>query len=397
MFLSLILLTTSTFVQGELNLTLKSAAYCRNCHEEQYDSWSKTMHRYALNDPVFYTAYVQALEKSGYEARVTCLSCHSPTTRITKDFYCQKSLSFEGVTCDYCHSISNITIEGNEITPVFDLKGNTKYGPEKVENKSNIAAHKIEYKEFFTRSEFCATCHQAYNDYGVPILDTYNEWKNSPYRKMGVQCQDCHMEKIKHVWAGGHGDQLLKAANVTVLVKKLSRDLVEIRVYVTNKGSGHKIPTGTPSREIYLEVNVKDENGRSILLKHFEYRRILIDQYGMELKRDHEMILKSTKVLLDNRILPKETREEKFNVSVPEGVEEISVDATLFYNYQPLLITKTPMLVRMAKDSKTIRIGEGVRFGSETEAISSHGYGLIGLILLISISFLYLMLSRPKG
>ncbi len=213
---------------------------------------------------------------------------------------------------------------------------------------------------------------------------------------MGVECQDCHMEKIKHVWAGGHGDQLLKAANVSVVIEKLSEDLAEVRVYVSNKGSGHKIPTGTPSREIYLEVNIKDENGKSILLRHFNYKRILLDQYGMELKRDHEMILRSTKVLFDNRILPGETRLEKFNVSIPEGIEGISVDATLFYNYQPLLITKTPMLVRMAEDSKTIRIGEE-RFPSETEFASSYGYGLIGLILLISVSFLYLMLSRPKG
>jgi cytochrome c5 len=91
---------------------------------------------------------------------------------------------------------------------------------------SKTDAHASAYSGLHTKSEFCEGCHD-FSINGVPISQTYTEWKEGPYAAEGKQCQDCHMETktaaaakngtirekvYQHFWYGGHTGQFLDNA-----------------------------------------------------------------------------------------------------------------------------------------------------------------------------------------
>ncbi len=69
----------------------------------------------------------------------------------------------------------------------------TKYAGRKPAVES--PAHKIVTNDFFRTTEFCGNCHNEKNPYDVWVKSTQLEWKEGPYSKEGVRCQDCHMPK----------------------------------------------------------------------------------------------------------------------------------------------------------------------------------------------------------
>ncbi len=48
----------------------------------------------------------------GSAARQTCLGCHSPLAAMTGDSALRTKVSWEGVTCDVCHSIREVSLTG---------------------------------------------------------------------------------------------------------------------------------------------------------------------------------------------------------------------------------------------------------------------------------------------
>src|SRR5512138_1436532 len=87
------------------------AAECGLCHQELYRSWRNTFHAQAAANPVFLEE-VDALDTGyGRGMRVLCLSCHAPTTASTMDFSLSRPLSREGVTCDFCHTVSAVDLD----------------------------------------------------------------------------------------------------------------------------------------------------------------------------------------------------------------------------------------------------------------------------------------------
>jgi hypothetical protein len=171
------------------------------------------------------------------------------------------------------------------------------------------------------QSELCATCHTLYtkalNPRGevigqLPEQVPYLEWKHSAFPAEDRSCQACHMPVVReevpmasvlgiprqgvarHSFNGGNFF-MLRMLNeyrtdlgVTALPKELdasirgtvqqlqsvtasvsvdrfvrSGDRVEIDVTVRNL-TGHKLPTGYPSRRAWLDVIVSDASGNQI-------------------------------------------------------------------------------------------------------------------------------------
>jgi hypothetical protein len=48
----------------------------------------------------------------GTSARTVCLECHSPIAVLTNDTSLRQKVSWEGVTCDYCHSLRDVSFSG---------------------------------------------------------------------------------------------------------------------------------------------------------------------------------------------------------------------------------------------------------------------------------------------
>src|SRR5438045_1596112 len=94
------------------------AEKCGSCHEEIYQQWRTTAHAQAATDSVFWTFYQQALRDTGGSVAASCVTCHAPVATVTKELRVTGPVSLpvplsaiakEGVTCDFCHTIS-----GNE-------------------------------------------------------------------------------------------------------------------------------------------------------------------------------------------------------------------------------------------------------------------------------------------
>ena len=199
------------------------------------------------------------------------------------------------------------------------------YGPYEIDTgrttimRSSSAFRPMEGKHIQS-SEMCATCHTLYtkalNAQGQEIGELaeqvpYQEWLHSDYKET-KSCQSCHMPVVpqdvpitnvfgeprpgfsRHIFVGGNfymqrllnryrgemgiaalPQEMDAAANRTVAhLQSQSAKLairnaevrngrVEAEISIENLG-GHKLPTGYPSRRVWLHVTVRDRNGRAI-------------------------------------------------------------------------------------------------------------------------------------
>ena len=108
---------------------------------------------------------------------------------IIDDRGLEKRITWEGVTCDYCHSLK--TVEITESGPRVEVEiGDVKRGPIR---DAESTGHEVAYSELHSRSEVCAPCHEYVNREGVAILSTFSEWHESAAAERGDTCQTCHM------------------------------------------------------------------------------------------------------------------------------------------------------------------------------------------------------------
>ena len=237
-------------------------------------------------------------------------------------------LAMDGVSCTVCHQIKDATLGNavNFSGDLLFDRGRKIYGPHRAPFVHPMERHVNyipTYSPHITRSELCATCHTLF----TPILDnqgtskgempeqvTYLEWKNSGYPARNIQCQDCHFENTEDPQVIASRPPFLNArlpyakhslvgANVFLLnllrdyaqtlnltaepehlrqtfnktLERLQKETVvleadarwsnertmDIRVTVKNQ-SGHKFPTGFPSRRSWIALTIRNEEGQAI-------------------------------------------------------------------------------------------------------------------------------------
>lgn len=344
------------------------SAACAECHSGIYAEWSASMHAHSLDDPVFQAAY---RDVTGAEDRRFCLSCHAPLTQHNRDYDFTQPVTREGVTCDFCHSVTAVGPESVSPKRYTLDPGKTKRGPFHPEELTE-KGHANAYSELHKQAEFCGGCHEVIHSNGFHVMSTYTEWKDGPYPSQGVQCQNCHMPEdvrfpivdphvvpstktvTSHSVLGGHSRiRLENAADLSLLASRKGAE-IEAIAYVTNSESGHALPTGVPARKIVLTARLLDAENRELDRRSMEYRRVLADVEGKEIPNDaiNDMFLRSASVLSDNRIAPKETRRESLTLSAPaEGEAPARVEAELVYEFNPALANGSSMRFVMARQS----------------------------------------------
>lgn len=340
----------------------ESAGKCQYCHIDIYRQWRGSTHALAFENPAYQSVLKQTSRETNGEADAFCVSCHAPIGWLAEevppvDGSGLSEVSRQGVTCDLCHTITELTGLGNasfRVTP-----GNTKFGP--LDDAINTPLHQSEFNRLFTQSEICGSCHQiVHPQNGLVLSATYDEWKESSFGSRRINCQDCHMtpgpgvtkpnpgvaatgapKKREHTWthymtgnnvfamrqAGfeGHAakaEENLKAAAALFLgvPEKLSPyQPARINVRVRNDGAGHYLPTGLSLyKDMWLEVIVTNEQGNVVfrsgtldsngLIQENSviYKKVFGDANGNETKN----LWEAAKVLRDHRIPPQEYADE---------------------------------------------------------------------------------------
>jgi hypothetical protein len=287
-----------------------------------------------------------------------------PTLRLTdaeKD-----PLAMDGVSCTLCHQVveDNFgTIEsfsgGYEIA-----RTRVTYGPYEnplIQPMLNVSGYEPVYSRHIERAELCATCHTLFtpfvDDAGeiageFPEQTPFIEWSHSVYPSRGMTCQTCHMPAIDeairlsnlpphspertpyflHHFVGGNTvmQSILKAnaeeLGVTALDEHLdstsARTLAQLRgstihldggalllndtlrvVCEIENRTGHKFPSGFPSRRAWLHVTVRNNNGDIVFESGALNRSAEISGIDSPYEQHHTIITREDQVQIYEAIL----------------------------------------------------------------------------------------------
>jgi hypothetical protein len=290
---------------------------CANCHGEIYREWLGSAHARSATNPKFLSLYDGGPLEFDNQGHVlsppekwnvlkenpngsdVCALCHAPTLtaakpyfdrgiRIANGVHRESGVHRVGVHCDMCHKVNDVptgkfgTRFGRDALDFFLPPKNDPitFGPlDDAVRKGESFAQRPIYK----RSEYCASCHEGVV-FGVHAYSTYSEWLDSPAKKQGKQCQDCHMKPTgtmtniapgkggierdpltlaSHHTPGGDLQMLRRAVSLTMKASDGPRGRrVEIDVIATNVG--HRVPTGFPERQVILVVTATGDDGQAL-------------------------------------------------------------------------------------------------------------------------------------
>ncbi len=397
------------------------AAKCKSCHPGLYEQWSQAMMSQAYThewDEIEYFDLAVAHAKAKPELKDAvdgCNGCHTPLAFMGGGQFppprpSEKSMANESVSCEVCH-----LIQSAQTDPPFNFSylikpGMTKYAGRNPEIES--PAHKIIQNDFFRTTEFCGNCHNEKNPFGVWVKSTQLEWKEGPYAKEGVRCQDCHMPKAVyqyalmgkpyddarlHLFHGAHDPGKVRGTIELRIQPDLREaepgETVVFTVALFNQKTGHKFPTGSVEDRIaWLNVEATDSKGKAYHLavdkKNFEGEEYTISgdflayqDMGVPLNipdfkgvqrdgipagnrifrmpyfdpegRMTIMQWNTAKQGVDYRLGPRETKVEKFTFRLPFDIAPGKLEVKAQLNYQ-LLVKPVADFLKVPEDESRI-------------------------------------------
>jgi hypothetical protein len=263
---------------------------CADCHSEIARQHARSLMAMSFTHEWDEIEYFElALPHALKEEKVAgvksgCIGCHAPLAYLAGDIppkpVAEGTRANEGVSCDVCHSITgfdgDVPFNFNYVMDPGEVKQGTRPGVESD-------YHEIAVNEFLASAEFCGICHNEQDPYGVWVKATHLEWKDGPYGKTGVTCQDCHMPRAdgtltddgdpvegvrRHTFHGVHFPEKLSGA-VEVLLYPREESLeagetVILDATVLNAKAGHMIPSGSvEERVVWLHVEATDAKGKT--------------------------------------------------------------------------------------------------------------------------------------
>jgi hypothetical protein len=327
------------------NGRITPSVVCGTCHRDIYQMWRTSAHASAMEDVVFVETYRETEARDPTTARL-CLGCHAPLTRVDPDPALARQATWDGVSCDACHSLVSVELAPGGAKQTFE-PGPLKRGP--IRDAASTG-HETAYSELHTSALVCAGCHEFQNAEGTPIITTYSEWQESAAGRQGRTCQACHMAvtaanvvdpKVKrvaqevnlHQMPGGHSLMQLNKAVEVATDAAWHSDRLELTVRLTNKGAGHAVPTGMPGRRVILALSVRTGDGHSFEAQRI-YTKSFRDGEGQVITRDGAVFGPAVRLDSDSRIKPDEERTETFPFPVAAN-DTAHVSLKLHYEHAP--------------------------------------------------------------
>ena len=198
-----------------------TAAQCGECHKQIYEEWSSSQHAYASISPMFHKFEQKFQELTQGTVGTFCVRCHQQVgTQLGEaretPLWARSQISREGVSCITCHRVKEHYAKVNGERRVEPGKiYEPVYGSGEKSVIKDVLANKETYSvktstdgrgndihkgmitnDQITKSEFCVSCHQVAVNLGIKLEIVWDQYRDSPARKAGVTCQDCHMGKV---------------------------------------------------------------------------------------------------------------------------------------------------------------------------------------------------------
>lgn len=263
---------------------------CATCHVDIARQYEQAMMSQAFTHSWDEIEYFElALPHAEKEPKVAgvkagCNGCHAPFAFLAGDIPPQRpsanTRANEAVSCDLCHTMVGFSGDTPYNFNYIVSPGKVKYGP----RPGLVSPHHETRESAFLRSaELCGTCHNEKSPFDVWVKATHLEWKEGPYGKAGIVCQDCHMPKAagrsakmgdqlgdvrQHLFHGAHDPGKL-AGVIEVRIHPEVREgepgeTVKLTATIVNAKAGHMVPSGSAEeRMLWLHVEAVDAKGRT--------------------------------------------------------------------------------------------------------------------------------------
>ncbi|MGE0191948.1 MAG: hypothetical protein AB7T63_07875 [Planctomycetota bacterium] len=275
---------------------------CGTCHVPQYQEWLGSRH--ARMDDHGHVLHERSRHIEAGRDVEACDGCHRPGHAL------EPSPTPRGLLdanhCDLCHKIAAVAdVREDGVLGAYVMGRPSPDAPSRPGTIHQVFGTRPDvtylwmgavWNPLFGASHLCAGCHQGaggWREERLPKLATFDEWTRwalavGPDRAQS--CQDCHMRAggsrdvdgnpvVQLAWDGLHRTPWQVHAHdfVGVSPGRLGEaldvettsthgaDIVEVRVRVTNRGAGHKVPTGTWSKHLVLGVWAR-QGGRDLAL-----------------------------------------------------------------------------------------------------------------------------------
>ena len=198
-----------------------TAAQCGECHEQIYYEWSSSQHAYASISPMFHKFEQKFQELTQGTVGTFCVRCHQQAgTQLGEKreaaLWERSQISREGVTCITCHRVNQ---EYNKVDGERHIQPGKIYEPVYGTGEDSVLKDVVNNKDTYTvatsdedrgneihgnmvkfdqisKSEFCVSCHQVKVNLGIKLEIVWEQYRDSPARRAGITCQDCHMGKV---------------------------------------------------------------------------------------------------------------------------------------------------------------------------------------------------------
>lgn len=198
-----------------------TAAQCGECHKQIYEEWASSQHAYASISPMFHKFEQKFQELTKGTVGTFCVRCHQQVgTQLGENretpLWERSQISREGVTCITCHRVKE---QYGKVNGERRVEPGKIYAPVYGSGEKSVIKDVLAEKETYsvktspdgrgndihegmitndqmTKSEFCVSCHQVAVNLGIKLEIVWDQYRDSPARKAGVTCQDCHMGKV---------------------------------------------------------------------------------------------------------------------------------------------------------------------------------------------------------
>ena len=261
-----------------------------SCHTDIFQQWVQTMMSQAYthhwDEIEYFKLAVPHAERDSIVAEVKagCNGCHAPIAFLAGDvpppLPSKNSRANESVACDLCHTVTGFAGDIPHNFNWISEPGKTKYGPREGKNSPE---HNLMKSDYLASADFCGTCHNEKDPYGIWVKSTHLEWKEGPYAKQGVKCHDCHMtyapgktaamgnaypDARQHLFHGAHDAGKVRGTIELRIHPDIREaqpgDPVKFTIALFNQKTGHKFPTGSvEDRIVWMHVEAVDAKGKT--------------------------------------------------------------------------------------------------------------------------------------